>query len=358
MQYRTSIGLDVHARSVAACALDHLTGEVVERTFIEPAPQDIVDWASQFEAPMRAVYETGPTGFVLARSLNEGGLECVVAATSRMLRPSGERVKTDRRDARFLARMLSTNNIPPVHIPDAGQEAAKDLVRQREDAREALTRAKLRMSHFLLRKGHVWGKGRKSWSAAYVRWLSGLRFETELDKAVFDEFHADVTYHADRRDRIQRVIESEAKKEPWARTVDRLVLLKGVSAYTAFAIAVEVGDFERFPSAKAFQAYLGLNVSEHSSGESSSRGGITLTGNALVRKLLVEAAWTYMRQRTFRSDCAAEGVPAQVVEHARKGCLRLRRRAEHLQRRGKKGCVVNVAVARELAGWVWALATM
>lgn len=358
MQYRTSIGLDVHARSVAACALDHVTGEIAERSFSEPVPQDIIDWASQFEPPMRAVYETGPTGFVLARALNEGGLECVVAATSRMLRPSGERVKTDRRDAQFLARMLSTNNIPPVRIPDAGQEAAKDLVRQREDAREALTRAKLRMSHFLLRKGHVWGKGRKSWSAAYVRWLAKLRFETELDKSVFDEFHADVLYHADRRDRIQKTIESEARKEPWAQTVDRLVLLKGISVYTAFAIAVEVGDFERFPSAKAFQAYLGLNVSEHSSGESSSKGGITLTGNALVRKLLVEAAWTYMRPRTFRSDCAAEGVPAQVVEHARKGCLRLKKRAQHLQRRGKKGCVVDVAVARELAGWVWALATM
>lgn len=358
MQYRTSIGLDVHARSIAACALDHLTGEIVEKSFSEPVPQDIVDWAGQFEPPVRATYETGPTGFALARALNSGGLECVVAATSRMLRPSGERVKTDRRDARFLARMLSTGNIPPVRIPDAEQEAAKDLVRQREDAREALTRAKLRMSHFLLRKGHVWGRGRKSWSAAYVKWLAGLRFETELDRAVFDELRADVLYHVDRRDRIQRRIEEESRRQPWARTVDRLVLLKGVSTYTAFAMAVEVGEFERFPNAKAFQAYLGLNVSEHSSGESSSRGGITLTGNALARKLLVEAAWTYMRPRAFRSDCAAEGVPARVVEHARKGCLRLRRRAQHLQRRGKKGCVVNVAVARELAGWVWALATM
>lgn len=358
MQYRTSIGLDVHARSVAACALDHLTGEVVEKTFLEPVPQEIIDWASQFEGPMRSVYETGPTGFALARALNEGGLECLVAATSRMLRPSGDRVKTDRRDAQFLARMLSTNNIPPVRVPDAEQEAAKDLVRQREDAREALTRSKLRMSHFLLRKGHVWGKGRKSWSAQHVKWLATLEFDTPLDRAVFDEFYADVTYNADRRDRIQKRIEEEAGKDPWAQTVDRLVLLKGVSTYTAFAIAVEVGDFRRFPNAKAFQSYLGLNVSERSSGETRAKGGITLTGNALVRKLLVEAAWTYMRPRAFRSDCASESVPPQVVEHARKGCLRLKRRAQHLLGKGKKGCVVDVAVARELAGWVWALATM
>lgn len=358
MQYRTSIGLDVHARSVAACALDHLTGEIVERSFSEPVPDEIIAWAAQFEPPMRAVYETGPTGFTLARALNEEGLECLVAATSKMLRPSGDRVKTDRRDARFLARMLSTNNIPPVRIPDARQEAAKDLVRQREDAREALTRSKLRMSHFLLRKGHVWGKGRKSWTAMYVRWLSGLRFDTDLDKAVFDEFHADVLYHTDRRDRIQKRVELEARKEPWAQTVDRLVLLKGLSTYTAFATVVEVGDFSRFPNAKAFQSFLGLNVSEHSSGESGSKGGITLTGNALVRKLLIEAAWTYMRPRTLRPDCAAKDVPPQVVEHARKGCLRLSKRAQHLQERGKKGCVVSVALARELAGWIWALATM
>ena len=358
MQYRTSIGLDVHARSVEACALDHITGEISQRSFSGPSARDILDWASQFERPARAVYETGPTGFVLARALNAGGLECVVGATSKMLRPSGDRVKTDRRDAVFLARMLSTGNIPEVRIPDAAQEAAKDLVRQREEAREALTRAKLRMSHFLLRKGHVWEKGRKTWSESYTRWMSGLEFETGLDKAVFDELRADVAYATDRRDRIQRMIAGEAGKEPWSSLVSRLVLLKGVSTYTAFALAVEVGDFARFPNARAFQSYVGLNVSERSSGGTVSRGGITLTGNSLVRKLLVESAWTYMRPRTFRSDCASGTVAPEVVEHARKGCLRLRRRAEHLQSAGKRGCVVNVAVARELAGWVWALATM
>lgn len=358
MPYRTSIGLDVHARSVSACALDHITGELSQRSFDQPAPQEIVDWALGFEGPVRAVYETGPTGFSLARALNASGLECLVGATSKMLRPSGDRVKNDRRDAVLLARMLSTGNIPAVAIPDSEQEAAKDLVRMREDARVALTSAKLRFTHFLLRKGHVYEKGKKTWTHLYTKWIRTLKFDTALDKAVFDELLAQVLAATDRRDRVQKLIEQEAASKRWAPMVARLSLLKGISTYSAFAIAVEIGSFSRFPNARAFQSYVGLLTSENSSGGKVSTGGVTKTGNALVRKLLTEASWTYMRPRLLNATVASENVPPQVVEHARKGCLRLRRRADHLRSRGKKGCVVVTAVSRELAGWVWAIATM
>lgn len=358
MPYRTSIGLDVHAHTISACALDHLTGEIAQTTFSEPVPQDIIDWASRFESPMRAVYESGPTGFTLARALNASGLECLIGATSKMLRPSGDRVKNDRRDAVLLARMLSTGNIPAVAIPDPEQEAAKDLVRMRESARVALTAAKLRFSHFLLRKGHVYEKGKKTWTKTYEDWLRHLKFETALDRAVFDELLADVLAATDRRNRVQRMVEEQARSERWLPVVSRLSCMKGISSYTAFAIAVEIGDFSRFPNARAFQSYVGLLTTENSTGMRVSTGGVTKTGNALVRKLLTEASWFYLRPRMLNPTIDSDGVPAQVAEHARKGCMRLKKRAAHLQSRGKKGCVVVTAISRELAGWIWALATM
>lgn len=281
MAYRTSIGLDVHARSISACALANITGEITQRSFSQPIAQDIIGWASGFEGPVRAVYETGPTGFALARQLNASGLECVVGATSKMLRPSGDRVKNDRRDALLLARMLSTGNIPEVAIPDAEQEAAKDLVRMREDAREALTASKLRLAHFLIRKGHVYEKGKKTWTRAYEDWLRGLNFDTELDKTVFDEHLAKVRADMDRRNRIQKLVEEEAGSERWSPMVARLSCMKGISTYTAFALAVEIGDFGRFPNARAFQSYVGLLATENSSGEKVRSGGITKTGNCL-----------------------------------------------------------------------------
>lgn len=358
MAYRTSIGLDVHAHSISACALDHITGEITQRTFDEPSPCEIAEWAKGFSGPMRAVYESGPTGFTLARALNSAGLECLVGATSKMLRPAGDRVKNDRRDAVLLARMLSTGNIPEVRIPDPEQEAAKDLVRMREDARESLTAAKLRFSHFLLRKGHVCEKGKKTWTRTHMDWIRKLKFESSLDKEVFDELLAEVLAATDRRDRIQRLVEREAKGERWAPMVERLACMKGISAYTALAIAVEIGDFSRFPNARAFQSYVGLLTTENSTGTRVSTGGITKTGNTLVRKLLTEASWFYLRPRMLNPTIDSDGVPAQVVEHARKGCIRLKKRAGHLQSRGKRGCVVVTAISRELAGWVWALATM
>lgn len=358
MVYRTSIGLDVHARSISACALDNITGEIAQRSFSQPIAQDIIGWASGFEGPVRAVYETGPTGFTLARQLNASGLECVVGATSKMLRPSGDRVKNDRRDALLLARMLSTGNIPEVAIPDAEQEAAKDLVRMREDAREALTASKLRLAHFLIRKGHVYEKGKKTWTRAYEDWLRGLSFDTELDKALFEERLAKVRADADRRSRIQKLVEEEARSERWSPMVARLSCMKGISTYTAFALAVEIGDFGRFPNARAFQSYVGLLATESSSGEKVRSGGITKTGNCLVRKLLTEASWLYLRPRMLNPSISVEGASSEVIEHARKGCIRLKRRAQHLQARGKKGCIVVTAISRELAGWVWALATM
>lgn len=357
MQYRTSIGLDVHARSISACAFNHLTGEITEKQFVECTPQDVADWASQFDAPVRAVYETGPTGFILARALQAAGLECVLGATSKMLRPSGDRQKNDKRDALFLARMLATNNIPVVRVPDAEEEAARDLVRQREDAREALTKAKLRLTHFLIRKGHVYGKGKKSWTKTYISWLSTLRFETAMDKETFEEFYADVLYAKDRKDRIQRRVEAAAEDPRWKPMVQRLRCMKGVSTYTALVLAVEVGDFTRFPTARAFQSYLGLVPSENSSGEGRHTGPITKTGNQLVRTLLTESSWFYLRDRTTIPYVTEEVAP-DVAEHARKGGHRLKKRASNLRAKGKKGNVINIAVARELAGWLWALAVM
>lgn len=356
MEYRTSIGLDVHARSIRAAAFIPETGEVVERPF-DCSAAEIASWARKLPQPARAVYESGPTGFHLARDLESLGVPCSVGAVSKMFRPAGDRVKTDKRDAVFLARMLAVGNIVEVRIPSADEEAARDLTRQREDAREDLTRAKLLLTHFLLRHGIVYSEG-KTWTAKYRAWIASLKFENETDQFVFDEYLTGVGMAEQRRNRIDERIRRIAESEPYAERVNRLRCLRGVNVLTAFSLVVEIGDFGRFPSARAFMAYLGLVPSESSSGETVSRGEITKTGNAHIRKLLTEAAWAHSRRYnptsvTVNGDLSR--VSPEVARKADKANRRLHDRYSHLQRKGKNTCLINSAIAREMAGWIWAL---
>lgn len=357
MIYRTSVGLDVHARSIAAAALDHMTGEVAQRSFAYD-PAAVAEWALSLDGPVRCVYESGPTGFDLQRSLSAAGVECVVGAVSKMLRPSGDRVKTDKRDAVFLARMLAVGNVVEVAVPTAGMEAARDLARAREDCREDLMRARHLLSKFLLRKGIVYSGG-KAWTGRHREWLSRIELPDPCERLVLAEYLEGVRSLELRRSRLDAAIAERAKSPDLAPVVSALCCIRGISTVTAFSMAAEVGDFSRFPSARSFMSYLGLVPSESSSGETVSRGGLTRTGNSHVRTLLVESSWHHARRYSPMSAASladARGVPAAVAEAAERANRRLHSRSAHLRSR-KPASLANAAVARELAGFVWALAT-
>lgn len=285
---RTSVGLDVHARSVVASALDGMTGEIRERR-LSPAHADVAAWVDALPGPVKVTYEAGPTGFGLARFLRAAGVDVEVAAPSKLLRPSGDRVKTDLRDARHLARLLHAGQIVAVTVPDQATEAARDLVRAREDARGDLMSARHRVAKLLLRQGIVWSGG-KAWTGVHDRWLRAQRFDSLPLQLTYDTAYETMLAAVARRDRLDEAIVGLAADSPFTPVVHRLCCLRGVSTLTAFGLAVEIGDWHRF-TGRSIGAYLGLVPTESSSGGTRSQGGITKTGNGHARRLLVEAAW-------------------------------------------------------------------
>lgn len=352
-----SVGLDVHARSVVGCAIDEATGEVHRRRFgYEPAA--VVGWVAALPQPAVVTYEAGPTGFGLARLLKAAGIECVVAAPSKLQRPTGDRVKTDARDALHLARLLRLGEIVGVRVPSIEQESARDLVRAREDSRGELMAARHRLSKLLLRHGIVYD-GRQAWTGAHDAWLRRQRFEHPGLQAAFDADYEAVQQILARRDRLDGLIEQTAAASEYTPVVRRLGCLRGVSTLTGFALAVEIGDWDRFTGA-TIGAFLGLVPSEHSSGQSRSQGSITKTGNTHARRLLVEAAWhhrtAYRPGAVMQARWAA--APTMAVARGQDGNRRLHQKWQQFVVRKKRSTIANVAVARELAGWCWSLAVM
>jgi transposase len=352
----TWVGLDVHAREVVAGVLDAESGEL--RSWQAPAlPAETVEWLGQFPAPIRVAYEAGPTGYGLARACVAAGIACTVAAPSKIPRAPADRVKTDRRDAERLARLLRLGELVAVRVPEPHEEAARDLVRAREDARGELMRARHRLSKLLLRHGLVYDAS--AWTLAYDAWLRRQRFDSRPLQLALEESYAAAVQAKARRDLLDRAIVELAAEPPFAETVGRLCCLRGVSTLTALALTVELGDWTRFRP-QALGPFLGLTPSEDSSGERRRQGGITKTGNTHARRLLVEAAWQQRRPLRESATLAKrrQGQPAAVRAQADRSARRLHQRWHALERRGKRRTVVAVAVARELAGHCWALATM
>jgi transposase len=354
-EQRTSIGLDVHARSVAGCGLDGQTGEVFERR-LSPDPAQIGAWVQSLPQPVSVAYEAGPTGFGLARYLAAAQIRCQVAAPSKLQRPPGNRVKNDQRDAFQLARLVRLGDIVEVSVPTVQQEAARDLVR--DAARADLMRARHRLSKFLLRHGIVYAGGR-TWGADHDRWLRAQRFDLAGARATFETCYEQVLFTTDRRDRLDAQIADLAPGSEYAPVMRRLCCLRGVSLLTGFGLAVEIGNWTRFTGG-TIAAYLGLVPSEFSSGESRSQGAITKAGNRHARRLLVEAAWhhnkAYRPSPPLRARWQAAGPVAAARGH--QGNQRLRHRWLVLNQRKKEPAIVAVAIARELAGWCWSLATL
>jgi transposase len=355
--YRTSVGLDVHARSVLGCGLDGETGEVFERR-LTPDPREILAWVGSLPGPAAVTYEAGPTGFALARFLLAAGMMCLVAAPSKLQRPSGDRVKTDTRDARHLARLLHLGEIVEVTIPSVEQEAARDLVRAREDVRGDLMSARHRISKLLLRQGIVYSDG-KAWTGKHELWLRTHRFDTAGRQLAYDTAFDTMVATVDRRRRLDDAITAMAVNSPYTPVVSRLGCLRGISTLTAFGLAVEIGDWGRL-TGRSIGAYLGLVPSEYSSGSTRTQGGVTKTGNGHARRLLVEAAWhhrpRYRPGRELRRRWETASPAAQARGQAAN--RRLNVRWAGFDERKKRAVVANAAIARELAGWCWSLAIL
>src|SRR3954451_14563599 len=325
---------------------------------VDPAHGQVIGWLRSLPGPVRVTYEAGPTGFGLARALEAAGIECVVAAPSRLLRQSGERVKTDAKDALYLAQLLAVGQVTAVAVPDEETEAARDLVRARDDVRAELMSARHRVTHLLLRQGIVYSGG-TPWTRLHENWLRSQRFPRPALQVAYDAALEALGAAEGRRDRLDQAIAQLAADGRFTPVTDRLTCLRGISTLTGFGLAVEIGDWSRL-SPTTIGAYLGLAPGEHSTGESRWQHGVTKTGNGHVRRLLVEAAWHH--RRPYRPSAQLQRrwqrAPGAVAAHAGKGTGRLHAGGGPFAPRHKRPVVANTAIARELAGWCWALAVM
>jgi transposase len=306
---------------------------------------------------LRFVYEAGPCGYQIYRHLTAKGFDCSVVAPSRIPKPSGNQIKNDRRDALMLARLHRSGELVSVYVPLAEDEAIRDLTRAREDAKGDEKKSKQRLLAFLLRSG-IRYTGRASWSQAHMRWLSDIKMPHRSQQIVLQEYIGTMNQCKDRVQRLTDQIQQLLPEWQMFPIVQTLQSMRGVSMIVAATTIAEVGDLKRFQNPAELMSYLGLVPSEYSSGQKTRRGSITKTGNGHVRRVLVEAAWAYrLPARVSRVLLKRqEGLPQTVCDIAWKAQLRLCSRYRHLWAKGKTKQVVVTAIARELCGFMWAIA--
>jgi transposase len=354
----TYVGLDVHKEGIVV-AVSGLRGEVREYGRIAntpPALDRLLRKLGGDGVSLRFCYEAGPCGYGIQRQVSATGHECVVVAPSLIPRRAGDRIKTDRRDAASLARLHRAGELTAVWVPDARHEAMRDMARARLDAVHSLRRARQQLSGFLLRQGCHYG--RPAWTKLYRRWLAGLKFEQAVHHIVPEDYIAAVEAAEARRDRLTTQIEAMLPDWTLAPVVAALQTMRGMALVTAATLITELGDLSRFADPRQLMAYLGLVPSEHSSGASVRRGGITKAGNGAARRLLIEAAWSYRFPARISRELLLrqEHQPKPIRDIAWKGQVRLCARYRKLARTGKPANVVTTAIARELTGFVWAIA--
>jgi transposase len=353
------VGLDVHRDSIAIAVA---ANDARPAESLATVPNDFAALLKRLRGlgpveSLRCCYEAGPTGLGLARCLDEAGIACQVIAPSLIPVRPGARVKTDRRDARDLAHYLRSGNLTAIHVTDPTTEAIRDLERARDDAKRAERAARHQLSKFLLRHGRCFA-GKSTWGPAHQAWLAGQAFDHPAQRDVMGDYREAVELATARVGRLtERMAERSAAWEK-APLVTALQALRGIEMVSAVTLVAEVGDFRRFATAPELMAFVGLVPSEHSSGGSRRQGRITRAGNGHVRRILVEAAWHYRRQprmsKAIRQRNDRASGPVRVI--AWKAQQRLHRRLGRLLGRGKPATQAATAVARELVGFVWAIA--
>jgi transposase len=357
-QTMTWAGLDVHARSTHAAAVVAATGEL-RRARFGADQAEVIGWLSALPGPTRACYEAGPTGYGLARAALAAGVEMVVVAPGKTPRAAAERVKTDRRDAEHLVRQLMAGSLKPVPVPSEWLEAARDLVRAREDVRCDLTRARHRVSKMLLRYGRVYPATSGTWTQRHRAWLAKQSFTEPAAELAYLDALAAVDGLLARRGELEQHLSRVAQHPQLWPTVARLRAFRGVDTLTALALCCELQDWRRFQRAAGLAAWLGLVPSLEQSGESRRPGAITKTGSRHARRLLVEAAWHYQRPPRIGATLQnrQQGQPAHILQTSWRAQHRLYRTHQRLRERGKHPNLATVAAARELACFLWAAAT-
>ena len=309
----------------------------------------------QAPGPIVAAYEAGPCGFALARQIEGESVKCMVIAPSLIPAKPGERIKTDRRDAKKLVDLLKAGLLTEVHPPTTEQESVRDLSRCREATKEDLKRAQHRLLKFLVRRGLIYRDGKKHWTMRHFTWLRSLRFENRYDERVFTEYLMEVERQRERVAALDKELEGVAEKGPYKEPVGWLRCFRGINTVTAVSLVAELYSIERFDSPKQLMSYLGLVPSEHSSGGNVKKGPITKAGNGRVRRLLVEAAW-HQRHRPLNSTVLRkrrENQPEWVIAIADQAMKRLHQKYSHLVLKGKETKVAATAVAREMVGFFW-----
>jgi transposase len=356
MYYPISIGLDVHLNSISACAFNSETGEISHRKFPGKEEIKLVEWIVSLEDKAQVVYESGFCGFALKRFLDGQEIPCKIAAISKLSKPSGDKVKTDKRDAAFLARQLAVGNITEVHVPSIEREGMRDLSRALDIVRSSLTSAKLRVMQthhrYGLRFEHE--KTSTTWSLPWMSWAKSLKLPSEGAQLAYDFHMSQALKLIDEKKYLEKLIATRCDSDDIKSMIKAFMSIKGISKTVAFCLVSEIGEFSRFSKGSGFSSFLGLVPSEDSSGDTVRKGNITRTGNEHVRKSLIESAWCYARMNTAYKK-PQEGVSAEIIANAHRTNRRLLERSRSL-RAAKRPCVANAAVARELACAVWAIA--
>ena len=355
------VGLDVHAETIAV-AIAEAAGEVRFMGTVPNRPESVKRLAKKLsaEGAWKACYEAGPTGYALYWQLAKIGIQCEVIAPSLIPTKPGDRVKTDRRDAERLARSYRAGELTVVWVPDAAHEALRDLVRAREAAKTDQLRARHRLGKFLLRHGKRPPEKMRVWTQRYLEWIKReVSFEEKAQQLTLADYLNEVEHCGLRIARLEKSIDETIESAPEAikGVIEALQALRGVAKINAATIVAEVGRLSRFPTARQFMGYSGTVSSEYSSGEKTRRGGITKTGNAHLRRIVVEAAWS-QRYKPILSRAIKErqeGLDPEILEIATKARIRLHSRYVRLLARGKSKQQVVTAVAREMLGFIWAI---
>lgn len=355
------IGLDTHKETIAVAIADsegskpRFYGEIPNT---REALEKLMKGVSPHGEVTAFCYEAGPCGYGIYRQITEAGHACSVVAPSLIPTKPGDRVKTDRRDAENLARLHRAGELASVWVPDGEQEAIRDLTRAREDIKHLERQAKQRLNGFLLRHGHGYDGKKTKWTQAHWRWMERIKFPHPVQQIVFQEYIDSVKQQQQRIIALEQEMETAMANWTLAPVVEGLMALRGCRLITAMSVVAELGDITRFDSPRQLMKYLGLVPSEHSSGSKVQRGGITKTGNSHVRRVLTESAWTYRfpARKTGPLQRRAERTSVAVQAIAWKAQKRLCGRYQSLNARGVQKNKVCTAVARELSGFMWAIA--
>jgi transposase len=354
------VGLDVHARESTVAVFDQASGEVTTKRVVG-RPHELLPVLREIPRPARMVYEAGPTGYGLARRARSEGLEVAVCAPGKTDRPPSDRIKTDKRDAIRLARLLAAGELVLVTVPSVEREQLRDLVRCREDIRADLMRARHRIGKFLLRREIYYEGPAVPWTLKYRSWLTSIRFADQASRATLaDYLHAHDVLIA-RRDQVEAELAKLALSAPCAPTIARLRCLRGIDTLTALGLCAEIGEFARFDHPDQLASYLGIVPSEHTTGSQRRLGSITKAGSTHARRLLVEASWHYRRGPVVGPalERRQRGHAPEIINISWKAQRRLNARWRQLKdARHKPGGIVAVAIARELAAYCWEIATL